>query len=305
MWSYSSKLRGGLRPQWRSRASIDRSSGSVTASVGTGRRAEAEHEAGGVEQLGGQPPADLHLVRRRGRCRRRGGRWPPSTAPRPRRTGPAARPGVTSALPLDLESFLRSGSRIQPEMTAVCQGSTPCSARDRTTEANSQVRMISCDCGRRSIGKTRANRSGSRLPAADDLRRERRGGPGVHHVGVADEPARLAALGLVVPVGRVRGRVDRQAVLGRGERLVVVGLAVLVEAVPDREGHAEEALPADQPVAGEAADPVLVPVAHAGRHPVQPRPSSSSSSRRPASRPPLRRYHCRELTISSGRSPRS
>ena len=41
------------------------------------------------------------------------------------------------------------------------QGSTPCSRWARTTVANSQVRMISWACGRRSIGKTRANRSGS------------------------------------------------------------------------------------------------------------------------------------------------
>ena len=49
------------------------------------------------------------------------------------------------------------------------------------------------------------------LPAAGDLRRQRRGRPGVHHVGVADEAARLPAL----RPRRTRGgtsvrRVDRQ-----------------------------------------------------------------------------------------------
>src|SRR3954471_19463068 len=68
--------------------------------------------------------------------------------------------GVTT-LPLDLDIFLRSGSRIQPDSTAVCQGSTPFSKLARTIEENNQVRMISCPCGRRSIGKTRLNRSSS------------------------------------------------------------------------------------------------------------------------------------------------
>ncbi len=47
----------------------------------------------------------------------------------------------------------------------------------------------------------------------------------------------------------------------------VVGLALVVEGVPDREGDAEEALPRDQPVAVEAADPVVVAVLHVGGQP--------------------------------------
>jgi hypothetical protein len=35
------------------------------------------------------------------------------------------------------------------------------------------------------------------------------------------------------------------------------------------------------------------------------RPRSMSAALRAASRPPLRMYHCREVTISSGFSPRS
>jgi hypothetical protein len=52
-------------------------------------------------------------------------------------------------------------------------------------------------------------------------------------------------------------RVDRQLVLARQQRLSVVDLAVGVERVPDRERDAGEPLPADQPVAVEAADPVV------------------------------------------------
>ena len=106
------------------------------------------------------------------------------------------------------------------------------------------------------------------LPAADDLGGERRGGPGVHHIRVADEPTRRPPLGLVVASRSVGGRVDGQGVLGGGKRIVPQGLAGVVEAVPQWDGHPEEALPADQPVAVEAVDPVGVPGLHVGRVPV-------------------------------------
>ena len=163
---------------------------------------------------------------------------------------------------------------------------------------------MSCAWVHRSIGKTRCEQVVVGLPAAGDVRGQRRGRPGVHDVGVADEAAGLAALLLVVPAGRDRRRVDRQLVLGRQQRVVVVGLAVVVERVPDRERHAEEPLPRDQPVAVEAADPVVVAVLHVRRHPGRSRaPRAISSSRSSASRPPLRMYHCRVETISSGLSP--
>ena len=82
--------------------------------------------------------------------------------------------------------------------------------------ANSQVLMISCDCGRRSIGNTRANRSGSvpQRPAICGVSDE------VAQVSITsgsrDEPAGHAALRLVVPGRGVGGRVDRQRVLRRG-----------------------------------------------------------------------------------------
>jgi hypothetical protein len=62
---------------------------------------------------------------------------------------------------LDFDIFLRSGSTTKPEIAVWAHGSTPCSSWDRSTVLNSQVRMMSCACGRRSIGNTRANRSGS------------------------------------------------------------------------------------------------------------------------------------------------
>ena len=164
-----------------------------------------------------------------------------------------------TTLPFDFDIFLRSGSRIQPVIVVSRHGSAPCSNCARTTVANSQVRMISGPCGRRSIGNVRSNRSGSSTQPVGDLRRERRRRPRVHHVGVADETAGLAAL-VVGEARRARrwtGRSGSVASSG-SDRVVVVGVAVGVERVPDRERHAEVALAADEPVAVEALDPGLV-----------------------------------------------
>src|SRR5919199_5064293 len=65
------------------------------------------------------------------------------------------------ALPFDFDIFLRSGSTTKPEMAACDHGTVPNSKCDRTTVENSQVRMMSCACGRRSIGNTCPNSSGS------------------------------------------------------------------------------------------------------------------------------------------------
>ena len=99
-------------------------------------------------------------------------------------------------------------------------------------------------------------------PVRHDLRGERGGGPSVHDVLLGREAIRLVALRLGVTCRHVAGRVDRQLVFGRGERVGVVGLAVHVDRVPQREGHAEEALAGDKPVAVEAMHPVLVAYAH-------------------------------------------
>ena len=71
----------------------------------------------------------------------------------------SSRPIGVTTLPLDFDIFLRSGSRIQPLIPACCHGRQSSSRCERTTEENSQVRMISWACGRRSIGKTRRHRS--------------------------------------------------------------------------------------------------------------------------------------------------
>ena len=66
-----------------------------------------------------------------------------------------------TTLPFDFDIFLRSGSRTQPEIAAFFHGSDPCSYSARSSVENSHVRMMSCACGRRSIGNTRSKRSWS------------------------------------------------------------------------------------------------------------------------------------------------
>jgi hypothetical protein len=64
----------------------------------------------------------------------------------------SSRPIGVTTLPLDLLIFLRSGSRIQPDRATCRHGSVPDPSSARSTVENSQVRMMSCACGRRSIG---------------------------------------------------------------------------------------------------------------------------------------------------------
>ena len=106
-------------------------------------------------------------------------------------------------------------------------------------------------------------------PAARHVRRERRGGPGVHHVGVAGEAARLVPLVRPVAIGHVGRRIDRQPRLVGQQRLRVVDRPVRANRIPHRKRHAEESLAADAPVAGEAVHPVLEPVRHVLRVPLQ------------------------------------
>ena len=102
-----------------------------------------------------------------------------------------------------------------------------------------------------------------------DLRGQGRGRPRVHDVILSGEAVRLVALGLVVTFRHIVGRVDRQLILVRGERMLIIRLAVGVERIPQWERHAEEALAGDQPVAVEAVDPVVVTHVHEIRVEVQ------------------------------------
>src|SRR3712207_9498908 len=69
-----------------------------------------------------------------------------------------------------------------------------------------------------------------------------------------------------VAVGHVGGRIDRQALRRRQEARVEIRRSVVADLVPDGKGDAEEALPADAPVAGQAVDPVLEPQLRSEEH---------------------------------------
>ncbi len=132
-----------------------------------------------------------------------------------------------TTLPFDFDIFLRSGSRTQPEMAVSVQGRLPYSSSDRTTVENSQVRMISWACGRRSMGKTRAKRSGSsaQRPAiwgvSDDVAQVSMTS------GSPTKPPGIAALVLAEPVGHVARGIDREPALVGDDGVFVVDLAVL------------------------------------------------------------------------------
>ncbi len=111
------------------------------------------------------------------------------------------------------------------------------------------------------------------LPSAGDLGAEGRGRPGVHHVRIAGEPARPASLRFRVTGRRLRAGIHRQVLFVRDDRASVVDLAAGVDRVPQRDGHPVEALPAHQPVAGQAVHPVLVPHPHVRRNPFELAPT--------------------------------
>ena len=166
-------------------------------------------ELAGVEHLDGQASADLHLPGVVGGI----GAEPAAGRPVPHRVGTVLDDDVLGRddVALGLGHLLALGVEDPAADGGVRQGTLSCSKWARTTVAKSQVRMMSWPWGRRSMGKSRSKSSGVVAPADGDLRRERRRGPGVHDVGVADEAAGLAALGLVVPARRLGRRVDGQA----------------------------------------------------------------------------------------------
>ena len=155
-------------------------------------------------------------------------------------------------------------------MAACVQGNEPCSRCERSTVSKSHVRMMSWLCGRRSIGKTRANRIRIAKPVSSNLRRERRCGPRIHDVGIAGEAIRLVPLTGGIAVRRVGGGIDRQ--------LRFLGQDRVARNRPGRRrrwgyhtgnGTPKKSLPADAPVTGETVDPVLVAVPHVFGMPLQ------------------------------------
>ena len=196
-------------------ASIDRSSGSVTARDRRARPAspdDAEHELRRVEDLDRELAADLHLAF----VDRGVDPGPPVARPVAQRVGAVLldQRHRRDDVALRLRHLLAVGVEDPAvDRRVASTAARRARSRARTTVSNSHVRMISGPCGRRSIGNVRSNRSGSSTQPVDDLRRERRRRPRVHHVGVGDEAARLVALVVGEAGGHVGRRVDGQVVL--------------------------------------------------------------------------------------------
>ncbi len=174
----------------------------------------------------------------------------------------SSRPMGVTTLPLDFDIFLRSGSRIQPEIAAFFHGSEPNSRCERTTVEKSHVRMMSWPCGRRSMGKTRSNRSGStsQPPAICGVSDD------VAHVSMMSfsptNPPGTPRWSSVYPAGTSddgsTGSVSSDGTIGWSWSIS----PDFEHGVPQRDRDAEEALARDEPVAVEATDPVLVAHAH-------------------------------------------
>ena len=91
----------------------------------------------------------------------------------------------TTTLPLDFDIFLWSGSRIQPDSVALAHGRQWFSRSARSIVLNSQVRMMSWPCGRKSIGNV-------------DLKNRSFSSPGSAHFvticGVSDDVAQVSMM---------------------------------------------------------------------------------------------------------------
>ena len=226
---------------------------------------EAEDETAGVQDLDGETPADLHLAVIEGCVG----------------SGPAVRRPVAHGVRAVLVQQVQRGDHVAlgfGHLLAVrVQDPTAQGAVGPRCRVGLEVGAHGCReqprpddvmcLGAQVHGVGAGVEVLVLFPAAGDLRGERRGGPGVHDVAVADESARLTAPGLVVAGGGVRRRVDGQVGFGGDDGCVVYGFAVCVQRVPEGQRHTEEPLPADQPVAVQAVDPVGVPGLHVGGMP--------------------------------------
>ena len=133
--------------------------------------------------------------------------------------------------------------------------------------------MISCACGRRSIGKTRANRSwsSSHPPAICGVSED------VAQVSMTsgsptNPPGRPRCPPCTRQARRSSGSTGRR-ILVREERVVVVGGPVSSSGYHTGNGDAEEPLPAECPVAVQALDPRGVARAHVGGMPTELAPA--------------------------------
>ena len=119
----------------------------------------AQDELRGVQHLDRKAPSDLHLPLVDGGV----GPRTPARRPVADRVGPMLLDQRERGddVAFGLGHLFAFGIEDPPEMAASVQGNDPISSSDRTMVVKSQVRMMSCAWGLRSIGKTLANSAGS------------------------------------------------------------------------------------------------------------------------------------------------
>ena len=168
----------------------------------------------GVEHLHRQPPADLHLIRIEGGI----GAWPAARRPvtnavravlveQPHRRDDVAF-GFRHLLAVGIE-HPAGERRVLPWQRVVLE-MRPQDGVEQP-RADDVVRLRT-QIHRKRLARTDPDR---RSHPHDDLRRQRRRRPRVHDVGIADKPARLAALVRPIAGRHVGRRIDRQRSLRR------------------------------------------------------------------------------------------
>src|SRR5699024_3359583 len=86
--------------------------------------------------------------------------------------------------------------------------------------------------------------------------------PRIQHIWVAREAAGDVTLFGAESLGHILYRIDRKLAIGGHDRLIVIWPTLGIGAVPQWDGHPEDALTRDQPVTSEVLDPVGVTRLH-------------------------------------------
>ena len=226
--------------------------------------ADGQCELGGVEQLDGQTAADLHLTFVVGGIQTQTCRSGPIT----HRVGAELLDrlvrhdhvalGLRHLLVVRIKNPSRQGG-IGPRQTLVFKMRAIHGGEQPGTDDVLTLRaQIHRECG----VENRLVLFAWLFPTGHDLRGERRGRPRIHNVRLRSEAARHIALVFAIAFRHIVGRIDWQTVLARHDRMIVIGGAIFIHRIPQRERHTEEALTGDQPIAIQAVHPVFVTHAH-------------------------------------------
>ena len=249
------------------RRGVDRSRIRDDRPVLAGGRSEGQCELRRVQQLDRQTSADLHLRLVEGRVGSgAGGRGPVADAVRAVRIEKVRRHdhvalGLRHLLAVRVEDppgQRCSGPRHRAVLVMAAQHRREQPGADDVVALGSHVHR-----------EGTAEQVRVLTPPGGDLRGQRRRRPRVHDVGVADEPSGNTTLVFGESRSGVGLGIDGQGALVGDDRILVIGLTVRIQAVPERERHAEVPLTRHEPVAVQATDPVVVAVAHVVRVPDQ------------------------------------